>query len=45
MDIPSTLFGIAIGAVLTAGGFIYYFVLKVAKESSIKDSADTQPKR
>jgi hypothetical protein len=38
MSIPSIIIGMIIGALITAGGFIYYFVMKVAKEAKLKDT-------
>jgi hypothetical protein len=45
MDIPSILFGMIAGSLITAAGFVYYFVIKVAKESRIKDPTTTPSKR
>jgi len=45
MDIPSILFGIIFGCLITTAGFVYYFVIKVAKESRIKDPTTSPPKR
>ena len=38
MNIPSLLTGIIIGSLITAGGFIYYFVIKVANEAKQKEN-------
>jgi hypothetical protein len=37
MNIPTLLIGMIIGSLITAAGFIYYFIIKVAKEAKQKD--------